>query len=125
MNEAVTYVKHLQSKMKELSDKRDKLKKLCNKITSSSTIAAAEYPPTNVLVHQYLGGLEVVLSRSIEDQRFPALSRILDMLLQEKITVVNCVYCKVEQRLIYTIQLQVLFLYISLISAWKDYYVLF
>ena len=77
-------------------------------IRTSSSIAAAD-PPINVSVHQCLGGHEIVLGKSIKEQKLP-LSRILDMLLQDNLTVVNCVYTKVQQMLIYTIHLQVLFI---------------
>ncbi|XP_028773163.1 transcription factor bHLH36-like [Neltuma alba] len=109
LNEAAKYIKHLQKRIEELSGERDKLRMMCNlnvddpKITTLSK-ATAQDPPTNVIsVTRSLAGVEVFLSTA---QMLP-LSKLLDLLLKEGLSVVHCAHTKVEERQIYTIHAEV------------------
>ncbi|KAB1210785.1 hypothetical protein CJ030_MR2G014091 [Morella rubra] len=108
MKEAVTYIKHLQNKMKELSAERDKLKEL-----STSNIAlepesgtSTASPASCVLVRPCSGGVEIMVNSSLKEQGLP-LSRALQVLLEKGLAVYSCVSSKVDERLIYTIQAEV------------------
>ncbi|KAK4283107.1 hypothetical protein QN277_000099 [Acacia crassicarpa] len=71
---------------------------------TTSTKATAHDPPTIVItVTRNLAGVEVVLSTA---QVLP-LSKILDLLVKEGLSVVNCVQTNVEGRKIYTIHAEV------------------
>ncbi|KAI4347467.1 hypothetical protein L6164_008279 [Bauhinia variegata] len=108
MNEAAQYIKDLKNRIKELSAKRDKLRKLSNSyaIETDITTICADHAPANVSVHQCFSGFEVMLSGSTRVQMLP-LSRVMDMLLKEGLKVVNCISTKAEHRWIHTIYVEV------------------
>ena len=63
MNEALNYIKHLQKKMLELSDKRDELKKPSNSYASCSVRESSQdSSEDSVMVRTCLAGVEVVIS---------------------------------------------------------------
>lgn len=107
MNEAVNYINHLQTKIKELGAKRDELK-LSNLIAlePESGTSSAACAPTCVMVRPCLDGIEVTVNSSFMEQGLP-LSRVLQILLEQGLAVVSCISTKVNERLIYTIQSQV------------------
>ncbi|KAI5563390.1 hypothetical protein BDE02_15G115000 [Populus trichocarpa] len=107
MNEAVNYIKYLQKKIKETSAKRDELKKLsdfssvaspsgCSNKSSSSSVALQPYP----------GGIEITFDSDLMGRDLP-LSRVLQVLLEEGISVINCVSTKVNERLFHSVQTEV------------------
>uniref|UniRef100_A0A2N9EN82 BHLH domain-containing protein n=1 Tax=Fagus sylvatica TaxID=28930 RepID=A0A2N9EN82_FAGSY len=107
MNEAVNYINHLQTKIKELGAKRDELK-LSNSIAlePESGTSSAACAPTCVMVRPCLDSIEVTVNSSLMEQGLP-LSRVLQILLEQGLAVVSCISTKVNERLIYTIQSQV------------------
>lgn len=121
MNEGVNYVKYLEKKIKELGVKRDELKRLSNLSISASQIETSDQndtsPINRFVVHQSLVGIEIAYSCGYLEQELP-LSKVLEVLLDEGLCVVNCVSTRVDERLLHTIQAEVTFhkhllLYIS------------
>ncbi|KAB5532393.1 hypothetical protein DKX38_019063 [Salix brachista] len=108
MNESVNYIKYLQKKIKELSARRDGLKKLSNlSFDAPPSESSNKYSPiSSVTLQPYPGGLEIVLDSDFRGQDFP-LSRVLQVLLEDGISVVNCVSTRVNERLFQTVQTEV------------------
>ncbi|KAJ6978308.1 LOW QUALITY PROTEIN: hypothetical protein NC653_030016 [Populus alba x Populus x berolinensis] len=87
-------------RLKKLSAKRDGLKKFSNLSFDSPSGSSNKYssnynPPAHI---------QVVLRLCLID--FP-LSRVLQVLLEEGISVVNCVSTKVNERLFHTVQTEI------------------
>ncbi|KAG4941781.1 hypothetical protein JHK87_045652 [Glycine soja] len=110
VNEAMNYINHLQSKVKQLQAKRDELVKVSNlmsnicpeNIESSSTI----HPPPLVSIHPFPGGLEIMCSYSFGKSLFP-MSRVLDILLKEGLNVVSTTSIRRDGRFIHTIRSEI------------------
>ncbi|XP_044468937.1 transcription factor bHLH36-like [Mangifera indica] len=109
MNEAVKYIKHLEMRIKELGARRDELKKLSNSSSHGSESRSSDLNvcQNSIVVSQSLVGVEVVYSCGYWEQGLP-LSRVLEILLDEGLCVVNCVSTKVRDRLLHTIQAKVI-----------------
>ncbi|XP_061995794.1 transcription factor bHLH36-like [Rosa rugosa] len=129
MNEAVNQIKHLQTRIKELGAQRDDLKiqtsspdlsctsalglagNLSGSTGSSSSLLAGNFSRSRVAVNPCLGGVEIVIiscvtGASAEPQGV-VLSRLLQILLEQGLTVINCATTQVNKRLVYTIQSEV------------------
>ncbi|KAK3180568.1 hypothetical protein Dsin_014845 [Dipteronia sinensis] len=110
MNEAVNYINYLQKRIKQLSDERDERKKLSK--TSTLVLSGTEsssvhnISPTQVIVRPCLVGVEVVYSCGYRDQALP-LSRVLAILHDQGLCVVNCISTRVNEQLLHTIQTEV------------------
>ncbi|XP_028773248.1 transcription factor bHLH36-like [Neltuma alba] len=110
MNEAKNYIKHLQKNIKELSAKRDELKKISENSSNPETHECENYTYSGFFsVHEINNnvcvGIEV--SSSFGDERF-SLSKLLKLMLDEGLGVVNCVTSQVNGRLIYSVQCEVI-----------------
>ncbi|CAL1405092.1 unnamed protein product [Linum trigynum] len=125
MNEAVNYIKHLQRRIQDLDAQKNQLvilrrkkKKntttLTNNIGSSSTTTASVTArpsgghPT-VEVRRCLGGLEIVLA---EEEGGGGgcglrLSRVMRLLVEEGVSVVNCVSTVVNRKSFHTLLVEV------------------
>ncbi|KAJ0099265.1 hypothetical protein Patl1_20013 [Pistacia atlantica] len=108
MNEAVNYIKHLEVRIKELGVRRDELKKSSNSSSHGSESGSSDQSvcQSNIIVRQSLVGVEVVYSCGYWEQGLP-LSRVIEILLDEGLRVVNCISTKVSDRLLHTIQTEV------------------
>ncbi|KAK9276051.1 hypothetical protein L1049_005582 [Liquidambar formosana] len=107
MHESVNYIRHLQKKIEELSDKRDGLKRLDN--SSSFNVApecSQSCPWDSVTVKPCLVGVEVVMSTALRQEGLP-LSRVLEVLTGEGLNIVSCISTKVNERLLHTIESEV------------------
>ncbi|KAH7537937.1 transcription factor bHLH118 isoform X2 [Ziziphus jujuba] len=105
--EAVNYIKLLQNKIKKLGSQRDELKKLSNSATisdhesrSSSTSPPAAAAASRLSVQPFGSGVEIIISSSTSS--FP-LSRVLDVLLQEGLSIVQCFSTTINDKLHHTI----------------------
>lgn len=112
VNEATNYIKHLENKTKIWDAKRDQLNFLSSSSTTSSSHGNGS---TNNCSANYvtvsctsMGQVEVMFSTTDFDQAELQLSCVLKLLLEEGLTVVRCVSTKVNERLLHTIQSQVL-----------------
>ncbi|KAG8652839.1 hypothetical protein MANES_06G140500v8 [Manihot esculenta] len=108
MNEAVNYINHLQKRIKKLGVKRDALKQQTNlrEIPQRSGSSNKTSPGTRVIIRPRLGGIEIVFSSGFGEQGF-TLSRVLQLLLEVELSVVNCVSTKVNERVLHTVQAEV------------------
>ncbi|OWM79485.1 hypothetical protein CDL15_Pgr022897 [Punica granatum] len=103
MNEAVNYIKHLHVKLSELSDHRDKLKRLSKSVPSNSSRADSTDCSQNCVievVHLSDGDdVEIIIIRGLKkkEENSP-LSIVLELLSQRGLNVVNCFYTKVNDR---------------------------
>lgn len=127
MNEAVNYIKHLQNRIKTLDARRDELKKFpkistvtdrrCT--TGISLNSDKANLPSCFRVHPCFGGVEIVVSCGFREDGLPfiSISKVLEMLLEQGLTVVSCVSSNVNERLLHTIQSEV---YVGLIRVLSD-----
>ncbi|KAF1899029.1 hypothetical protein Lal_00019150 [Lupinus albus] len=103
MNEAVNYIKYMQENIKELGAKRDELKKLS---TSKVENHATNHAYGSFIIHENNGivGIEIT-SSSIEERL--TLSKLLQLLVEERLEVVNCLSTEVNGRLLHSVQCEV------------------
>ncbi|XP_030472494.1 transcription factor bHLH120-like [Syzygium oleosum] len=114
--EAVKYIKDIQSKIQELSDKRDELKKLespnsrgtdTNNWPTCPPSSCSSCPKNIVIVKSCKTGVEVAISTEPE-QGMP-LRRVLEVLIgDEGLNVINCTSAKVNGRLIHRIESEII-----------------
>ncbi|KAG4907841.1 hypothetical protein AAZX31_20G140500 [Glycine max] len=107
MNEAVNYINHLQKNIKELSDKRDKLKKKPSIINSSpEDHENYKHASSGFTVHQNSGGAVGIEISGFSEEEVP-LSKLLELVFEEGLEVVNCLSTKVNGRLLHSLQCEV------------------
>ncbi|XP_054787778.1 transcription factor bHLH36-like [Prosopis cineraria] len=109
MNEAKNYIKHLQKKIKELSAKRDELKRLSKNSSNPETLECEEYTCSGFFsIHEINtnGGVGIEVSSSFGEERL-SLSKVLKLVLDEGLGVVNCVSTEVNGRLLHSVQCEV------------------
>lgn len=112
MNEAVNYIKHLEKNIKELSAKRDELKKLSNNSSNPENheSESEQYTPSNsffsVRELNDNGGVGIEVSSGFREERL-RLSKLLELVLEEGLGVVTCVSSQVNGRLIHCVQCEV------------------
>lgn len=110
MNEAVSYIKHLQKNIKELGGKRDELKKHSDNHSSNNL----EIPDDegqqkkliNFSVHEKNGVVGIEIICNLQDERF-LLSKLLESLLEEGLEVVTCLSTQVNGRILHSVNCQV------------------
>ncbi|XP_058105598.1 transcription factor bHLH36 [Magnolia sinica] len=106
MNEAANYIRHQQKKIKELTEKRDGLRRVTLSSSSSSLLhGKGSSTSPCVVVRPCWAGVEVVISSGPCDGA--PLPKILTVLVGEGLDVVSCVSTNVEDGLIHTIQCEV------------------
>ncbi|KAI4340842.1 hypothetical protein MLD38_025643 [Melastoma candidum] len=104
MNEAFNYIQDLRGQIKGLEVKRDKLRRKSPFVALQMDSSGSGATPVNCFcVHPYLDGIEVVIRGEFNEQEFP-LSRVLLLLAQEGVQVVNCMYTRNNDIAIYTIK---------------------
>ncbi|KAK9914152.1 hypothetical protein M0R45_037946 [Rubus argutus] len=117
MNEAVNYIKHLQNRIKTLDARSDELKKFPKistvtdrRCTTGISLNSDKVNlPSCFRVHPCFGGVEIVVSCGFREDGLPfiSISKVLEMLLEQGLTVVSCVSSNVNERLLHIIQSEV------------------
>ncbi|PIA35757.1 hypothetical protein AQUCO_03500249v1 [Aquilegia coerulea] len=105
MNEAANYVKHQQTKIKELVEERDKLQKMSN--STSDTKKECSSFPNFVNVQASFAGVEIIISSGSRDRGL-ALSWLLVVLVEEGLSVASCISTKANEITFHTIQAEVI-----------------
>ncbi|GFZ02164.1 basic helix-loop-helix (bHLH) DNA-binding superfamily protein [Actinidia rufa] len=108
MHEAVKYIRHLQKRVEELREKRDELTNTSDQVTENggSKCLASCVQESTVAVETSRTGVRV--TGSIPLSRGVSVSIMLDLLLREGLVVVSCVSTNLEERLILSIESEVL-----------------
>ncbi|KAG7654043.1 Myc-type basic helix-loop-helix (bHLH) domain [Arabidopsis suecica] len=113
--EAVNYIKDLQKKIKDVSEKRDRIKRSITHRPSStgecsirsSTCSCVGDTHIAVVVRPCLIGLEIVVSCCYRNES--CLSSVLQLLAQEQcFNVVSCISTRLYQRIVHTIVSEVI-----------------
>lgn len=96
---AEKYITHLKKNIEDLSEKRDRLKSNEGNITSSSSYS--------VCVHSSCGGVEIVISGGVREEKSFHLSRVLEVVVEQGLDVVRCVSTQTDEGIFHTIQAEV------------------
>ncbi|CAO2838955.1 unnamed protein product [Amaranthus hypochondriacus] len=130
VTEATRYIKDLEKNVKDLGEKREKLKKSfsslenqfignnlrdynvgCSSSSSTTTSISRSSSSTmsdyNVSVHKFTRTLQIEITAGVADEDPYPLSKTLHFLAQEGLDVVSCVSSMVNQRWIYVIYCEV------------------
>ncbi|KAL2324468.1 hypothetical protein Fmac_023526 [Flemingia macrophylla] len=101
MNQAVNYINHLQKNIKELSNKRNGLKR---KLSMNPCLQSHEtkHASRGFTVHQNSGALGIEIS-GFTDEGFP-LSKLLELLLEERLEVVSCLSTQINGKLLHSLR---------------------
>ncbi|XVF51597.1 hypothetical protein PTKIN_Ptkin04bG0197000 [Pterospermum kingtungense] len=107
MHEAVKYIKHLQNRIMELRDKRDELIKGSSDLqTPGSMVEGQPKPDTSddsvVVVRACFIGVEISIKTGLRQGLLP-LSNVLDFIVSQGLSVVNCISTRVNERVLHTI----------------------
>ncbi|XP_020549200.1 transcription factor bHLH126-like [Sesamum indicum] len=103
----------MQKKIDEMKMRRDKLKRLSNSLGPSSdadqernsdTSGSSNCVSVNVDVCQ--GGVEILISSSLNEGNFP-LSKVLEDLLRRELNVLSCVSTRADGQSVHKIQIEV------------------
>ncbi|WCJ36559.1 basic helix-loop-helix (bHLH) DNA-binding superfamily protein [Euphorbia peplus] len=108
LDEAAKYIKHLQSNIKKLSIKRDKLKDLWDGSSSSDEQRKCSHnnvTNTSVKVYSHVFGVEVVISSACNEENV-VLSRVVEAMVKEGFDVISSISTKTDTRFYHTIQCQ-------------------
>lgn len=109
MNEAANYIKHQQRKIKEMTERRDALRRIVLPPSANpdSLHMNGDFPTPSVAVVPCLAGVEVMIgSGSLLDGL--SLSTVIKVLEEEEeLAVLRCVFSNANEQLIYTLQCQV------------------
>ncbi|KAF3433080.1 hypothetical protein FNV43_RR24182 [Rhamnella rubrinervis] len=109
ITQAINYIKHLENKINELGTKRDELKKLSNSSTCddhehgiSSGSPSSSCSSSLITLNPFSGGIEIVITSSSGEGSL-ALSMVLNVLLEEGLSVNNYISATINDRLHHTI----------------------
>lgn len=128
MHQAVSYINHLQGRIKELDVKREKLKEpvvepgLIGRTFNGNSNDGYDVNRASVTVGSCWRGVEIFIiiisssSSLMEEGRLFPLSKMVQAMNEQNLSVVSCSSAKVNQRLLYTIQCEVQTMQIKLKS---------
>ncbi|XP_050266464.1 transcription factor bHLH36-like [Quercus robur] len=107
INEAANYIKHMTEKIQGLQVERDQLKNLSNSTAFIPGIEISNNCSLNyATVRVSEAGVEILMSSWLREEGF-LLSKVLELLLEEGLSVIRCASNKTNQRLFLTIQSEV------------------
>ncbi|OIT21601.1 PREDICTED: transcription factor bHLH118-like isoform X2 [Nicotiana attenuata] len=109
--EAVNYIEHLQEKVRKMEDNKGKLKMGLSSSDvdypkSGCSSSSHESSAAIITVKLCLDGMEILTDCSVTNEGF-YLSRVLEVLLREGLSIVSCSCNKVNGRLLHTIRTEV------------------
>lgn len=106
MHETVKYIQHMQSKIQNLTNKRDELKRQSgDQDSDTSTVETLNSSKRDsVVVRPKQEGLQVVLDTATQ-HRLP-LSNLVKSLLTERLEIISCVSTKINDRFLHTIEFE-------------------
>ncbi|ANM70905.1 basic helix-loop-helix (bHLH) DNA-binding superfamily protein [Arabidopsis thaliana] len=111
VNGAVSFIKDTQTRIKDLSARRDELKREIGDPTSltgsGSGSGSSRSEPASVMVQPCVSGFEVVVSSLASGLEAWPLSRVLEVLHGQGLEVISSLTARVNERLMYTIQVEV------------------
>ncbi|XP_015900346.3 transcription factor bHLH120 [Ziziphus jujuba] len=107
MHEAANYIKDLNKRIQELSDKGDELKSMKSPLSPSTAQQqdSQRRDSDSVEVRFSGAGMEVIINTALR-QGLP-LSSVLKVIIAEGLTINSCVSTKVNERLLHTIDIEV------------------
>ncbi|XP_022156916.1 transcription factor bHLH126-like [Momordica charantia] len=105
MHETVKYIRQMQSRIWELSEKRDELKRLSDKGSATTVETLNGSKKDSVVVRRRSGGVQVVLHTAIR-HRLPV-SNVLEAVVAEGLEIVSFNSTKINDRLLHTIELDI------------------
>lgn len=112
MHEAANYIIHMEGNIKELNQRRDKLKNVWNSSGSENGSSnGVKNLPNFVTVNCGFNGVEILINCGIKEGDYGygfSLSRILVELIQTGLDVVSCISNKINGRFLYKIQTEVI-----------------
>ncbi|XP_075642566.1 transcription factor bHLH36-like [Castanea sativa] len=107
INEAANYIKHMTEKIQGLQVERDQLKNPSNSTAFIPGIESSNNCSLNyVTVRVSEAGIEILMSSWLREEGF-LLSKVLELLLEEGLSVIRCASNKTSERLFLTIQSEV------------------
>ncbi|KAJ0705470.1 putative transcription factor bHLH family [Helianthus annuus] len=112
MHQAVSYIKHMQEKIKVLGDKRDRMKNFVEagvrgEATNTEKEKQMNLLPNTVSISSCInGGVHMFVNSCLVEHGFP-LSSVLKAISDEGYNVISCSSTKANQRLIHSIQTEV------------------
>nr|POE50858.1 transcription factor bhlh36 [Quercus suber] len=107
INEAANYIKHMTEKIQGLQVERDQLKNLSNSTAFIPGIESWNNCSLNyATVRVSEAGVEILMSSWLREEGF-LLSKVLELLLEEGLSVIRCASNKTNERLFLTIQSEV------------------
>ncbi|KAL2334540.1 hypothetical protein Fmac_015753 [Flemingia macrophylla] len=106
MNEAVNYINHMQNNIKELSAKRDELKKLSKYYSYVENTDEGLHKSCNFTVHENNGIMGIEITSGFREKG-PRLSKLLQLLIEEGLEIVSCLSTEVNGRLLHSVQCEV------------------
>ncbi|CAN6922322.1 hypothetical protein Bca4012_088080 [Brassica carinata] len=113
VNGAVNFIKDTETRIKELSARRDELsRETCHTYKSSPDPARTgselgKSYPASVMVQPCVSGFEVAVSSNSSGPEALPLSRVLETLQELGLEVISCLTTRVNERLMHTIQVEV------------------
>ncbi|KAL1187647.1 Transcription factor [Cardamine amara subsp. amara] len=122
ISQAVNYIKDLENKIKELKEKRDRIKKsipgintteectssLSSSSTLSSSCSCVDDKHITVVAMPCMVGVEIIISCCFIRRNKSLLSSVLQMLAQEqRLNIVSCLSTRLQQKFMHTIVSQV------------------
>ncbi|KAG7546221.1 Helix-loop-helix DNA-binding domain superfamily [Arabidopsis suecica] len=113
VNGAVNFIKDTETRIKELSARRDELSRETGQRYKSNPDSAntgsdlSRSEPATVMVQPHVSGLEVVVSSKSSGPEALPLSRVLETLQEKGLEVMSSLTTRVNDRLMHTIQVEV------------------